>query len=266
MVGLFTSGNFLGVIVLGAGFGVALVQLQKDMPPEVKWDKIITIQVIEEVMQVFMKFVNWIIKLTPFGIMSLIAAAVGAQSDLGVVFAQIGVLVAAILVGLLIQVSVVYSGLYTLFVRKNALKYYKHLIPAWMMAFASSSSAATIPVSLECVVSSGEVPVGVARFVVPLGATSTSKYYLFAFLLPSHTGFLFRCQTNLMRLHFSSLHGWCCDQHSFFLYLGECGVEYLTCDLERSIVVLTWFLLFSLCSCPTRMVSFQRLATIFFSS
>ncbi|KAL7428806.1 hypothetical protein ACHAXM_003560 [Skeletonema potamos] len=171
MLGLFTSGNFLGVIVLGAGFGVALVQLQKDMPPEVKWDKILTIQVIEEVMQVFMKFVNWIIKLTPFAIMSLIAAAVGAQTDLAVVFSQIGALIAAILVGILLQVSVVYSGLYTLFVRKNPLKYYKHLFPAWMMAFASASSAATIPISLECAVSSGEVPVGVARFVIPLGAT-----------------------------------------------------------------------------------------------
>jgi Na+/H+-dicarboxylate symporter len=184
--------NFLRVIVLGASFGVALTQLQKDMPPQVKkWDKIVIIQLLEEVMQVFMKFVGWIIKVTPFAIISLIAAAVGAQSDLGEVFAQIGVLIAAILVGLLIQVSVVYSGLYTLFVRKNPLKYYKHLIPAWMMAFASSSSAATIPVSLECVVGSGEVPVGVARFVVPLG--STSKYYLSS----NYTGFLFQCHTEM---------------------------------------------------------------------
>jgi len=160
------------------------------MPPEVKWDKILTIQVIEEVMQVFVKFVNWIIKLTPFGIMSLIAAAVGAQTDLAEVFSQIGVLIAAILVGLLIQISVVYSGLYTLFVRKNPLKYYKHLIPAWMMAFASSSSAATIPVSLECVISSGEVPVGVARFVVPLGATSKCYHCCFSTAI-------FLCHTNL---------------------------------------------------------------------
>jgi Na+/H+-dicarboxylate symporter len=176
--------------VLGAGFGVALVQLQKEMPPEVKWDKILTIQVIEEVMQVFMKFVNWIIKLTPFAIMSLIAAAVGAQTDLAVVFSQIGALIAAILVGILLQVSVVYSGLYTLFVRKNPLKYYKHLFPAWMMAFASASSVATIPISLECVVSSGEVPVGVARFVVPLGATS--KCYVVDCASP-----IFLCHTNL---------------------------------------------------------------------
>jgi hypothetical protein len=170
------------------------------MPPEVKWDKILTIQLLEEVMQIIMKFVNWIIKVTPFAIISLIAAAVGAQTDLAEVFSQIGVLIAAILVGLLIQVSVVYSGLYTLFVRKNPLKYYKHLIPAWMMAFASSSSAATIPVSLECVISSGEVPVGVARFVVPLGSTSKCR------LSHNRTGlFFYHTKPMLLPLHSMSM-------------------------------------------------------------
>jgi Na+/H+-dicarboxylate symporter len=141
------------------------------MPPDVNWDMILTIQVLEEVMQVFMKFITWIIKCTPYAIISLIAAAIGGQTNLGEIFAQLGVLFAAVCVGLLMQFFLVYCGFYLGFVRKNPFKYYKHTVPAMMVSFATSSSAATIPVSIDCAVSSGEVPVGVARFVIPLGAT-----------------------------------------------------------------------------------------------
>ena len=152
-------------------FFAALVQLSNDMPPDVNWDMILTIQVIEEVLQVFMKFVTWIVKCTPFAIISLIAAAIGAQTNLGEIFAQLGVLFAAVCVGLLMQFLLVYSGFYIGFVRKNPFKYYKHIVPAMAMGFATSSSAATIPVSIDCAVASGDVSVGVARFVIPLGAT-----------------------------------------------------------------------------------------------
>ena len=141
------------------------------MPPDVSWDMILTIQVLEEVMQVFMKFVTWIVKCTPFAIISLIAAAVGAQTNLGEVFSQLGYLVMAVFAGLLIQIFLFYTGLYLGFVRKNPFRYFRHLIPAIMLAFSTDSSAATIPVSIDCAVSSGDVPVGVARFVIPLGAT-----------------------------------------------------------------------------------------------
>ena len=103
--------------------------------------------------------------------MSLIAAAVGAQSDLGEVFSQLGYYVIAVFVGYLAQFFLVYTSLYIGFVRKNPFRYFKHLIPAMMLAFSTDSSAATIPVSIDCAVSSGDVAVGIARFVVPLGAT-----------------------------------------------------------------------------------------------
>ena len=117
------------------------------------------------------KFITWIIKCTPFAIISLIAAAVGAQSDLGEVFSQLGYYVLAVFVGYLAQLFLVYTSIYIGFVRKNPFRYFKHLIPAMMLAFSTDSSAATIPVSIDCAVSSGDVPVGIARFVVPLGAT-----------------------------------------------------------------------------------------------
>ena len=144
------------------------------------WDRILFIQVLEELLQVFMIFVGWIIKCTPFAIISLIAAAIGGQSDISEIMTQIGYLLAAIMVGLLIQLIVVYCGMYAFFVRKNPIPYLKQMVPAFTMAFACASSAATLPVTIDCVIGSG-TPVGIARFVLPLGATSKCRYTFFSY-------------------------------------------------------------------------------------
>ncbi|KAL7543231.1 hypothetical protein ACHAWF_007344 [Thalassiosira exigua] len=171
MIGIFTNSNFLGVIVLATGFGVALARLSKKMPADVNWDKILIVQILEELMEIFMMFIIWIIKCTPFAIMSLIAKAFGANSDIGQAFEQLGYYIAAVAVGIVLQVVVVYGGLYALFVRSSPLSYFKHMFPAQMMAFASDSSAATLPISIDCAISSGKVVPGVAHFCLPLGAT-----------------------------------------------------------------------------------------------
>ena len=49
MLGMFVKANFLGTIILGAGFGVALTRLAKNKPEGVNWDRILTIQLLEEV-------------------------------------------------------------------------------------------------------------------------------------------------------------------------------------------------------------------------
>ncbi len=70
---------------------------------------------------------------------------------------------AAILLGFLMQALIVYCGLYTIMVRKNPFKYLRQLTPAWLLAFASASSAATIPVSIDTIIATGQVSDGVAR-------------------------------------------------------------------------------------------------------
>lgn len=154
-----------------AAFGVALTRLASNPPKGVKWTQIITIQILEEFLQIFMMFVNWIIWCAPFCILSLVATAIGKQSDMRLVIETLGWLFASFMVAAVAQVSFCYCGLYFAFLRSNPLKYYYSLIEALTLAFATASSAATLPVSMECVVKSGKVPPGVARFVLPLGAT-----------------------------------------------------------------------------------------------
>ncbi|KAL3776781.1 hypothetical protein ACHAWO_008426 [Cyclotella atomus] len=171
MFGLFTDSNFLGVIILAAGFGVGLNKLKNNPPRDVNWAGIITIQLLEELNHLFMMFVHWIIYCAPICILSLVAKAIGSQSDMGHVAQTLGWLFVSFVVGAVAQVTLVYSGLYLYYFRSNPLSYFKDLVEALTLAFASASSAATLPVSLECVAKSGKVNKDIARFVLPLGAT-----------------------------------------------------------------------------------------------
>jgi Na+/H+-dicarboxylate symporter len=97
--------------------------------------------------------------------------AVGGQSDLGEMFENVGYLVVATVLAMMLQFLVVYVGLFAVVTRTNPFNYLKFIVPAQTMAFACASSAATIPVTLKSVQATGRVPKSIARFVVPLGAT-----------------------------------------------------------------------------------------------
>jgi Na+/H+-dicarboxylate symporter len=104
-------------------------------------------------------------------VLSLIIKAVGGQNDLAGMFENVGYLVVATVLAMMLQFFVVYVGFFAFFTRTNPFTYLKYIVPAQTMAFACASSAATIPVTLKSVKSTGRVPDAIARFVVPLGAT-----------------------------------------------------------------------------------------------
>lgn len=166
-------------------FGVALNKLQHHMPNGIKWDTILIVQLLEELLQIFFLFVNWIIQCTPIAIISLIATAIGSQTNIGEVVASLGALLGAVLTGLFLQFLIPYCGMYIIVKRKNPLAYFKKLIPAFIMAFASASGAATLPVSISCAVASGEVTAGIASFSLPLGATGEIDIMMVCRLFPS---------------------------------------------------------------------------------
>jgi Na+/H+-dicarboxylate symporter len=104
-------------------------------------------------------------------VLSLIASAVGSQEDLIDSFANVGYLILACCFGFGMQFLLVHVIIYYLVTRTNPFTYLKCIIPAQTMAFACASSAATIPMTLKSVRSTGIVPESVLRFVIPLGAT-----------------------------------------------------------------------------------------------
>lgn len=95
----------------------------------------------------------------------------GKQNNAAEQFKNVGYLVAAIITGQIMHVVVLWFLIFYAFTRWNPFTYLKNIVPAQTMAFACSSSAATIPVTLQSVRNTGRVPEAILRFVVPLGAT-----------------------------------------------------------------------------------------------
>jgi Na+/H+-dicarboxylate symporter len=165
----FTTGNFAAVVVFAVAFGVALsTHLFKQGKPV---NNSVVLSLLKEMDKTLMQIIYWIIMITPFAVLSLISAQVGKQDDLLDKFANVGYLILSLLLGLSMHSLLVHFGLWYLVTKTNPIPYLKNMIPAQTMAFACSSSAATLPMTLKCVKSSGRVPDSVARFVLPLGAT-----------------------------------------------------------------------------------------------
>lgn len=166
--GVFVSSNFASVIVMALVFGVAVYKVNSE--GGVNRPGVI-MALFRELEKALMKIINGILIFTPFAVLSLIATAVGKQSNIGDALTNVGLLVATALTAFLAHFFIVYCGLFMLVTKSNPLEYLKNLVPAQVFAFACASSAATIPVTMQCVIDSKKVSPLVARFVVPLGAT-----------------------------------------------------------------------------------------------
>ena len=119
--------------------------------------------------KVTMKLTTGVIRLLPIGVFALLARAVG-QMGLEV-FQQVGKYMLTIAAGLSIHILVVLPLLLFLFTRKSPLEHYRAMSSAMAMAFSTSSSAATLPVTMKCVRENTGVSNRVTSFVLPMGST-----------------------------------------------------------------------------------------------
>jgi len=168
IIDAFASANFAAVVMFAIAFGVALSQVVSKGKGS---ENSLFLNLLKEIDAVLLTIINWIIAITPFAVLSLIMKAIGGQEDLATAFENVGYLVVATIIAMMLQFFVVYVGFFAFFTRTNPFNYLKFIIPAQTMAFACASSAATIPMTLKSVKASGRVPDGIARFVIPLGAT-----------------------------------------------------------------------------------------------
>ena len=119
--------------------------------------------------EVMMKLTTAVIRLLPIGVFALLARAVG-QMGLEV-FQQVGAYMVTIAIGLSIHLLIVLPLLLFLFTRKNPLHHYRAMGSALAMAFSTSSSGATLPMTMKCVQEQAGVSNKVTSFVLPMGAT-----------------------------------------------------------------------------------------------
>lgn len=119
---------------------------------------------------VVLKIVDMIMKVAPLGVFALMSALV-AESPSAEIFVALGMYGLTVVTGLVILLYVVYAGLVKVLGGISPITFYKKILPAKLLAFSTSSTAATLPVTVECVEERLGVNKEVSRFVIPIGTT-----------------------------------------------------------------------------------------------
>ncbi|HPD65300.1 MAG TPA: dicarboxylate/amino acid:cation symporter [Bacteroidia bacterium] len=119
-----------------------------------------------------MKITGFIIKLTPYGVFAIMAGIVAKNIDNVVeVFSRLGLYFITVIAGLFFHAFITLP-LFLRFVAKiNPIKHYGSLSSALLTAFSTSSSSATLPVTMNCLEKNSGVSNKITSFVMPLGAT-----------------------------------------------------------------------------------------------
>lgn len=163
------NANMLQVVFIAIILGIGLIYLEdKKAQP--------LIDVFQSLNDVIIKIVGFIIKLAPIGVFALIGAVIidlGGE-DLGHTLSLLGALGFYILVtifGLIVHAIVIYGGLFKLYSDMSLWNFFRGVREAILVGFSTSSSLATLPVSMEVTEKNLGVKEDVTSFVIPVGAT-----------------------------------------------------------------------------------------------
>jgi Na+/H+-dicarboxylate symporter len=189
--------NMLQVIFFALFFGIVLLFIPKDKAKPVK-------VFFDGMNEVFLKMVDMIMKYAPYFVFALLAGVISKMADspreVFEIFKSLGSYSLVVTFGLLIMIFGIYPGLISNIVRKIKYRtFLRNISPAQLMAFSTSSSAATLPVTIECLEENMKVSKNVAGFVLPIGATvnmdGTSMYQAIAVI--------FLAQLHMVDLNFA---------------------------------------------------------------
>ncbi|HEY5688029.1 MAG TPA: dicarboxylate/amino acid:cation symporter [Yeosuana sp.] len=167
---LSNNGLMLQIIFFAIFFGVCLLFI-----PNEKSQPVLTL--VDGINEVFLKMVDLVMQAAPFFVFALLAGVVSkmAGDDIGKVveiFKGLSWYSLTVLIGLLLMIFIVYPSILKTFVKKIPYTgFFKAIGPAQTLAFSTSSSAATLPVTMECVEQNLGVDKKVSSFVLPIGAT-----------------------------------------------------------------------------------------------
>ena len=156
------SGDILGVIFFAIFFGFAITRL-----PTAKAKPVLSF--FQSAFEAMMQVTHAVISLAPIGVFGLISRAVVSMG--GELFQAVGLYMITIAAGLTIHFLVILPVLFFLLTRRNPLDHYRAMAAVMAMAFSTSSSSATLPLTLDAVEKKAGVSNKISSFVLPMGAT-----------------------------------------------------------------------------------------------
>ena len=168
-IGIFPSnpfqamveGNMLQVIVFAILVGIAILQAGESGNKVLRGCQMIS--------DVIMRMVSILMNLAPYGVFCLLAKLFTGQGFSAIV--NLALYFGTIVFVLLLHASVVYTTIFTIFTRLNPVTLFKNMRPAMLFAFSTSSSNATMPITLNVAKNRVGAHNAIASFTVPLGAT-----------------------------------------------------------------------------------------------
>ena len=154
--------NMLQVIFFALFFGIGMILLPSKKAKPVK-------KFFDSFNVIILKLIDLIMLAAPYGVFALLAALVVEAPSLEL-FQALALYAITLLLGLASMI-VVYIIIVRVFTKRKPNFFMRGIAPAQLLAFSTSSSAATLPVTMECVEDNLGVDEEVASFVLPIGAT-----------------------------------------------------------------------------------------------
>lgn len=169
IVSISNNKLMLQVIFFAIFFGITLIIIPADSAAPV-------INIINGLNAVFLKMVDIVMQAAPYFVFALLAGVIAKMADTPAevfeIFVGLSSYSITLFLGLAFLVFVFYPLVLSSFVKGISYKeFFRRLSPAQFLAFSTSSSAATLPVTMECVEENMGVPRSISSFVLPIGAT-----------------------------------------------------------------------------------------------
>ena len=163
------NGNMLQIVFFSIFFGICLLLIPAEKARPL-------VRIFDGLTDLVIKMVEVIMYIAPIGVFALLADVIItiAGDNPGQVVELLGALayyMACVVLGLAIMVLVVYPTFLKLFTNQSIPAFFRGIAPAQLVAFSTSSSGATLPVTMECAEKNIGVSEEVSSFVLPLGAT-----------------------------------------------------------------------------------------------
>ncbi len=163
------NGNMLQIVFVAILLGIGIIQIPKEKGK-------VLIQFFDSLNDVIIKLVDFIMLTAPYGVFALMAGVIVdlAGDDLTKALDLLGALgwyCIAVVLGLILHVLIVYSSLFKFFSKMKLKDFFRAIQPAILLGFSTSSSSATLPVTMERVEKNVGVDEEVSSFVLPIGAT-----------------------------------------------------------------------------------------------
>ncbi len=154
--------NMLQIIFFALFFGIGMILLPQEQSKAVK-------DFFDSFNAIILKLIDLIMMAAPYGVFALLAALVVEAPSLEL-FQALALYAITLLLGLALMIMV-YAIIVKVYTKKNPSFFFSGIAPAQLLAFSTSSSAATLPVTMDCVEENLGVDKEVASFVLPIGAT-----------------------------------------------------------------------------------------------